>query len=770
MKIADYGKAITSYIESPTTEQKKKVKLRASLMDEYLGDQLDYQKAVDEGFQGTEEEYRRYKSTSEEDRTFLAEGTPFDFSGLSVPQLKLLYKRYTGTDGPSDPKQLISELKRLIKGLDEDGIPFSTGGRVHLADGSEDIVEPPKSMQIDTTTKGPDLFTLQDFKNKAEIYVLALHNRALPLDNIKSALNKFTKQGLNDDTFTVDEAIKVVQNLKFEVEDRAQKQRLRDNIIAGTGTVKREDFKRGKLAVSDPALQATVKKLFEDGLSNSQVAEKIGKSINTVKRIKKIVGAEGQKEALMKSQAAKYTKLKEVIEKANDGLKFVEMQELRNLVNLPVKSVVSDLKNYEKFNIPKLDKASDKVKKAFLSIVENADTPVEEVFDITSNIGNRTNLSVTSVSKFLNQLPEYKEFKPIASKLQRAAFKASVANKGLTLNDVIDMADAPKFKTVAVTNTPENFIIESAKRHVNQGGNKIEFLKMPGTLDKNGNLLSNTDAEFTYKGKTYTYDDLRIKGSKLPVFKEVYKKFENLENLLSKEVIHPVTKEKINFRTLMSEAYNKGAGYSYAKSPYEIDHFKTVKDSPFNDLRILPRRINMVQGMITEKGKQAELGFLKGAAEDYSPEKVKAYIKKSGYDFTKDIDKLATDEIKLADDILVKNRKLRSPVQIGKEIFKNVGKKTLKALPVIGTAIGISDVAQALEKGVTSPIDLFAAYQISPEAALESKKYREDPEFRKKSRAETFSIPLDEGTYDAIDEQTSPFGKYNDQIKNIKLP
>ena len=124
MKIADYGKAITSYIESPTTKQKNKVKLRASLMDEYLGDQLDYQKAVEQGFQGTEEEYRRYKSTSEEDRTFLSEGTPFDFSGLSVPQLKLLYKRYTGTDGPSNPKQFISELKRFIKGLDEDGIPF----------------------------------------------------------------------------------------------------------------------------------------------------------------------------------------------------------------------------------------------------------------------------------------------------------------------------------------------------------------------------------------------------------------------------------------------------------------------------------------------------------------------------------------------------------------------------------------------------------------------------------------------------------------------
>ena len=67
----------------------------------------------------------------------------------------------------------------------------------------------------------------------------------MPLEDIKSALNKFTKQGLNDGTFTVDEAIKVVKNLKFEVQDRAQKQRLRDNIIAGTGTLSREDFAIG---------------------------------------------------------------------------------------------------------------------------------------------------------------------------------------------------------------------------------------------------------------------------------------------------------------------------------------------------------------------------------------------------------------------------------------------------------------------------------------------------------------------------------------------
>ena len=64
-------------------------------------------------------------------------------------------------------------------------------------------------------------------------------------------------------------------------------------------------------------------------------------------------------------------------------------------------------------------------------------------------------------------------------------------------------------------------------------------------------------------------------------------------------------------------------------------------------------------------------------------------------------------------------------------------------------------------------------FKSEEEKQLENKEFMkclEDPEFRKQSRAKTFSIPLDEGTYDAIDEQTSTFGKYNDQIKNIRLP
>ena len=45
--------------------EKDRPKKTANLMDEYLGDQREYQKAVDDGFQGTYEEFLRMKSMRE---------------------------------------------------------------------------------------------------------------------------------------------------------------------------------------------------------------------------------------------------------------------------------------------------------------------------------------------------------------------------------------------------------------------------------------------------------------------------------------------------------------------------------------------------------------------------------------------------------------------------------------------------------------------------------------------------------------------------------
>ena len=248
MKIADYGKAITSYIESPTKDQKDLLKLRAE----------------------------------EANRTFLAEGTP----------------------PPKKPKQLSDLFERI--------------NRTVLAVSSNTIAPEFIVPELETIT--------QEYISDG--LISGEDARKFAIER-KDYWDKWISEnpGGTTPTFDFDNEGNATEVSEEEIIKRVNE--------ADGGRI---GFKRGKLVVNDPALQATVKKLFEDGLSNSQVANKTGKSVSTIKRIKEIIGAGGQKEALMKSQAVKYTKLKDLIEKANDGLKFVEMQELRNLVDLPGKS------------------------------------------------------------------------------------------------------------------------------------------------------------------------------------------------------------------------------------------------------------------------------------------------------------------------------------------------------------------------------------------------------------------------------------------------
>ena len=78
MKVNEYNQMM-AYMLRPKKETQV-----ASLMDEYLGDQKEYQKAVDEGFQGTFEEYLRMKSLERKElevggRVGFSEGTkPFE--------------------------------------------------------------------------------------------------------------------------------------------------------------------------------------------------------------------------------------------------------------------------------------------------------------------------------------------------------------------------------------------------------------------------------------------------------------------------------------------------------------------------------------------------------------------------------------------------------------------------------------------------------------------------------------------------------------------
>ena len=194
-----------------------------------------------------------------------------------------------------------------------------------------------------------------------------------------------------------------------------------------------------------------------------------------------------------------------------------------------------------------------------------------------------------------------------------------------------------------------------------------------------------------------------------------------MNKLLSKEANDPVRNKKITLKKLMQTAYSKGANLS-SINPYEVDHFGSVKDQPFSNLRILPYRINRVQGLLKNKADQAKAGFLKPeTAKMYTPEKIKNYLQKSGYNFTKNTDQIFKDEVKLANEILVEGRVLRTPIEIGKSIEEQKFTKLLD-IPGVKRASEIERPEAAVER------DMFKAFneRISLQKNIPVKEVKQD--------------------------------------------
>ena len=581
-----------------------------------------------------------------------------------------------------------------------------------------------------------------------------------------------------------------------------QKLAIGGGVIEGEDLGTREGFVNPKNVRNDPEIQSKIKKLFEEGKTNQQVADQLDISTGSVKRIKKDLGLDTVKKTQLETIKQKYLKLKDLVEDTNKGFKYTQMKDLLEQVGLRGDYSPSDIKNMQKYNIPKLDSAQDKVRKAFRFLISDPNKPVEELFSFNSKIAELTGTNQNQVSMILSKDPEYLDFKPIMNKLIIPASKARLVGKNMVLADLIEEVEnvrptgsggVPR----GARSTPEYFIFDNAVKHVNQGGTKVEFTKMPGTLDDTGKLISITDAEFIYKGKKHTYNDLLKNGRKY--FPEVYNTFDDLDELLNKQVIHPVTKEKINFSTLMKEAYNKGAGYSLDKSPYAIDHFKQVKEEPFTDLRITSARLNSSAGVLKQKGFEATQGAITDLekAKLYAPEKVKKNLKKMGYDFTKNKNKLFKDEVKLANDILVKNRVLKKPIQIAQDYdkleFKNLKKipgvttadtiprpekallsdkfktaftkglkTTGKVIKPIGYAVGANALKTAITKADEQGLDLnildkaMAFDSGDAEVALNNARRRVDPDFAAAERAKDLAQMMDDFEDVELDDLEEP--------------
>jgi len=117
------------------------------------------------------------------------------------------------------------------------------------------------------------------------------------------------------------------------------------------------------------------------------------------------------------------------------------------------------------------------------------------------------------------------------------------------------------------------------------------------------------------------------------------------------------------------------------------------------------------------------------------------------------------------------NQKLKQALNKVLGVAKPVVKVAGKILKPVGIATGLSAVNTALQAGERNPFDLAGAYiTADPEVATTGRRIRQDPEFRTKYMADILSKPLDEGTYDAMDESfTSYFdGGIVSALKGVK--
>ena len=182
MKIAEYNDMM-SYLTRPPAPKTQVADLVDDLEPGPLKDEL---KEKFDPSQETYEEYLQRKGLGE--RPFNAsDGGRVNLKTGTIPggytddaynyireidiDIKNAFKKYKAAGGKLDFDTYSSEAKRAMFGKDIPAMK-AEGGRVNLADGTEEIVEPSKSMQVDTTTKGlPD--PLEEFKKQADIFLQA---------------------------------------------------------------------------------------------------------------------------------------------------------------------------------------------------------------------------------------------------------------------------------------------------------------------------------------------------------------------------------------------------------------------------------------------------------------------------------------------------------------------------------------------------------------------------------------------------------------------
>jgi hypothetical protein len=365
------------------------------------------------------------------------------------------------------------------------------------------------------------------------------------------------------------------------------------------------------------------------------------------------------------------------------------------------------------------------VKDKLNKIVEDVAKGKRPILDLTRSnlIKKLPPVSTRQLTKYLSENPDYKN-NNLYSKLNKVQQRVTRGNEEFKDATVKNLDQKLRSSTTTLQRPSpkriEEFIVRDLGRHDTQGG---KLFKIVNKKDKN--FLDKIKILDVKKNEILTTKKIKdLVNANDPRFKEYKQVFNEIKEVRKTPYVNPVTKEKSN----LLSGLQKATGF---KQPLNIDHLEGVKKNPLKNLAVSTYKSNLGANI-----------------KNITPEQADALGRKK-FTVNQNVDRLT----KFADRRLLQEaasgfEKVPTPSQTlkSKGLIKTLLKTGLKALPLIGTVLGLGDTVSAYGMGIRNPIDLLTAYNISPEAALESKQYREDPEFRKKSIAELPVIQTEDFT------------------------
>ena len=346
-------------------------------------------------------------------------------------------------------------------------------------------------------------------------------------------------------------------------------------------------------------------------------------------------------------------------------------RKVATLLGLPFKSgtslgntLGSQSRKGQYISFPSLPNNKTVIRKTFDNMID-LDKPAIAYKNIIKDIAKKHNVSFSNVQNSLRgrtfkkdgviipyrTMEPYENFTKYQAALryiaQPSATKSLKRTKA-TLGDIVELKN--KGETIPSRknfSSIESRIENMFKDHVAQGGNKVEVLSDGSYLygvGKNRKIYNNK-----------SFESLDIK--KDPNFKEVYEMYRQAKKANAQKFIHPVTGKPAPYKEIMQDAGLKGI---------DVDHAKTLSVEPFTNLRLMDGRLNTAAGTITkfQKNPDAVTDLLK---KDMYVEHGDDMLKKMGYDFSKDINKIQSDGIAMAAKVLKYGKQYRTPGQISKE-------------------------------------------------------------------------------------------------------